>query len=46
MSAHTCKEHHIRYGLWLTKLETSDDLHLKFTSDSSDIKQRYGAQLL
>jgi len=49
MSAHTCKEHHIRYtqyGLWLTKLETNDDLRLKFTSDSSDIDQRYGAQLI
>jgi len=47
MSAHTCKEHHIRYtryGLWLMKLETSDDLHLKFSSDSSDTEQRYSAQ--
>jgi hypothetical protein len=48
MSAHTCKEHHFRYtqyGLWLTKLETSGDLNLKFNSDRSDIEQRYGAQL-
>lgn len=49
MSARTCKEHHIRYtpyGLMLTRLETSDDLLLKFTSDRSDIEQRHGAQLL
>jgi len=26
------------------KLETSDDLHLKFSSDSSDTEQRYSAQ--
>jgi len=45
MSAHAWKEHHIhytQYGLWLKKLETSDDLHLKFTSD---IKQLYGTQI-